>query len=219
MAAPVPKFTIRRLSLYLRQLETLSKRGVTTTKSRDLAASLELTDAQVRRDFACFGQFGRPGIGYHVNSLIDNIKTILGITQVLPVALVGVGNLGRALLMFKGFLPRGFLIKAAFDNDPAKIGQHVGDVRIQPVQEMASTIPSLGIQLAIISTTAENVNKTAEQLVSAGVRGILNFTAAQLRVPPNVEVTNVDLAVLLEGLAYYVNLPQEKRKEPPQRVP
>jgi len=199
----VPKFTIRRLSLYLRELENLERRDLTTTKSQDLAASLGLTDAQVRRDFAYFGQFGRPGVGYHVRSLIDHIKTILGIQRPQQVALVGVGNLGRALLLFKGFETRGFLISAAFDSDPAKVGDPVGQVNIQPLAEMQETVSAKDIKLGILATPETGAKRACELLVQAGVTGILNFTPIRLSTPEQVAVTNVDLAVMLEGLAYH----------------
>jgi redox-sensing transcriptional repressor len=191
----IPTRTVRRLSLYLRQLETFHHSDRRTISSKELGAALNLSDAQVRKDLAYFGQFGHPGIGYRVAELIHRVRRILGTDKVSNVLLVGVGNLGRALLAFRGFDQRGFEIVAAFDNDPAKIGLPVNSphpVHIQPVSEMSETIAARSIRVA-------------DMMVGAGIRGILNFAPVRIQVDPEVAVSSVDLAVQLEQLSFQLN--------------
>src|SRR3954451_8675613 len=134
----IPNPAVRRLSLYLRQLEAFERKGRRTVSSRQLGESLHLTDAQVRKDLAYFGQFGRPGIGYRVDELIAQVKRILGTDKTWNVLLVGAGNLGRALLAYKGFDQKGFRLASVFDADPAKIGKKHVPFVIQPLADLAA---------------------------------------------------------------------------------
>src|SRR3954453_7518016 len=147
---PVPNPAVRRLSLYLRQLEAFKRKDRRTISSKQLGESLGLTDAQVRKDFAYFGQFGHPGIGYRVEDLIAQVKRILGTDKTWNVLLVGAGNLGRALMAYRGFDTKGFRLVAVFDADPEKAGTHEGDFLIQPLTEMVGTIQRLNIRLGIL---------------------------------------------------------------------
>src|SRR5262249_23999245 len=147
---PVPNPAVRRLSLYLRQLESFKRKDRRTISSKQLGESLGLTDAQVRKDFAYFGQFGHPGIGYRVDDLIGQVKKILGTDKTWNVLLVGAGNLGRALLAYKGFDQKGFRLVAVFDADPSKVGKKQGSFTIQPLSEMASTVQKQSIRLGMI---------------------------------------------------------------------
>src|SRR5437868_7510599 len=135
-----PNPAVRRLSLYLRQLESFKRKDRRTISSRQLGESLGLTDAQVRKDLAYFGQFGHPGIGYRVDDLIAQVKRILGTDKVWDVILVGAGNLGRALMAYRGFDTKGFKIVAVFDADPAKVGKKHGPFTIQPLADLAATV-------------------------------------------------------------------------------
>src|SRR5438046_7775502 len=135
---PVPNPAVPRLSLYLRQLEAFKRKDRRTISSKQLGESLGLTDAQVRKDFAYFGQFGHPGIGYRVDDLIAQVKRILGTDKTWNVLLVGAGNLGRALMAYKGFDQKGFRLVAVFDADPAKVGKKQASFGIQPPSEMAA---------------------------------------------------------------------------------
>src|SRR5436190_2966498 len=147
----VPNPAVRRLSLYLRQLEGFKRKDRRTISSKQLGESLGLTDAQVRKDFAYFGQFGHPGIGYRVEDLISQVKRILGTDKTWNVLLVGAGNLGRALLAYKGFEQKGFRIVAIFDADPAKVGRKYGPLVIQSMNDLPVTVQKQQAKLAIVA--------------------------------------------------------------------
>jgi redox-sensing transcriptional repressor len=198
--------SVTRLSLYLRRLESLLRDGVTTVSSSQLGESLGVTDAQVRKDLAYLGNLGHPGIGYAAPELVPAIRRALGIDREWLTALVGVGNLARALLRYHGFLDRGFRIVAVFDADPAKIGQRVDGLEIHPPERMAPVIEATGAELGILAVPSESSQAVAEDLVAAGIRGVLNFAPTVLRLPPHVSVVSVDLTVQLEQLAFLVQL-------------
>src|SRR5688572_12268829 len=201
----IPNPAVRRLSLYLRQLEAFHKKDRRTISSKQLGESLGLTDAQVRKDLAYFGQFGHPGIGYRVEDLIAQVRKILGTDKTWNVLLVGAGNLGRALMAYKGFEKKGFRLAAVFDADPGKIGKKQGPFPIQPLSELSATIQSKNIRLGIMAVPADHAQDVADQLVAAGLRGILNFAPVSITVPSDVALTAVDLAVQLEQLSFQVN--------------
>src|SRR5690349_17006723 len=198
----VPNPAVRRLSLYLRQLEAFKKKDRRTISSKQLGESLGLTDAQVRKDFAYFGQFGHPGIGYRVDDLIAQVKRILGTDKTWNVMLIGAGNLGRALLAYKGFDQKGFRLVAVFDTDPSKVGRKQGSFTIQPLSDLAATVKKDNIKLAMLAVPADAAQDVADQVVSAGVRGLLNFAPVSLTVPADVALNAVDLAVQLEQLSF-----------------
>lgn len=200
----IPNPAVRRLSLYLRQLESFERSGRRTISSKQLGESLRLTDAQVRKDLAYFGQFGHPGIGYKVESLIIELRRILGTDKNWNVALIGAGNIGRAMSGYRGFDKKGFQVVAVFDNDPAKIGRKMGNFTIQPLSEIEQTVHQQNIRLAILAVPADNAQDVADQLIDAGVRGLLNFAPISLRVPSHVALQTVDMAVQLEQLAFQV---------------
>jgi redox-sensing transcriptional repressor len=203
---PIPNPAVRRLSLYLRQLETFRQKGRRTVSSKQLGASLNLTDAQVRKDLAYFGQFGHPGIGYRVEELIAQVKHILGTDKTSNVLLVGAGNLGRALIAYRGFDAKGFRLVAVFDNDSAKVGHRHGDFSVQPMSQLQDVVAKLNIRLGIIAVPADVAQDVADQLIAAGIRGLLNFAPVSLHVPADVAINAVDLAVQLEQLSFQVNL-------------
>jgi redox-sensing transcriptional repressor len=202
----VPNPAVRRLSLYLRQLEAFKRKDRRTISSKQLGGSLGLTDAQVRKDFAYFGQFGHPGIGYRVDDLIVQVRRILGTDKTWNVLLVGAGNLGRALLAYRGFENKGFKLVAVFDQDPGKIGKRQGSFVIQPIGELEKVVAEKQIRLAIIAVPADNAQDVADQLVAAGVRGLLNFAPVSITVPSDIALNAVDLAVQLEQLSFQVSL-------------
>src|SRR5687768_7254359 len=136
----IPNPAVRRLSLYLRQLESFQRKDRRTISSKQLGESLGLTDAQVRKDLAYFGQFGHPGIGYRVDELIAQVKRILGTDRTWNIVLVGAGNLGRALSSYRGFMAKGFRLVAVFDNDPGKVGKRLGPFTIQPLSDIPATV-------------------------------------------------------------------------------
>jgi redox-sensing transcriptional repressor len=195
---------VGRVSLYLRQLEVAQRQGQTTVSSSRLGAALGINDAQVRKDLAFFGQFGHPGVGYRTEELIPALRRILGIDRTWPTALIGLGNLGRALLKYRGFRNRGFQVVALFDNDPKKVGQKHDGLVVQPIDALPQVAAALGIDLAILSVPADVAQRVADAVVACGIPGIMNFAPMPLMVPPTVSVVAVDLSVQLEHLAYKV---------------
>ena len=203
-----PKAVVGRVSLYLRQLEAYQRQGHTTVSSSQLGEPLSIKNAQVRKDLAFFGQFGHPGIGYRIDELIDALRHILGIDHEWPLALVGLGNLGRALLKYRGFRTRGFLVVALFDNDVGKIGQNYDGLIVEPIESLPKVVALRKINLAILCVPAESAQRVADLLVASGIRGILNFAPVPLVVPPTVNLVGVDLSIQLENLAYKVQKSQ-----------
>ena len=200
----VPKAVVNRLSLYLRELQQLTRAGLETTSSTRLGELLGLTGAQIRKDLAYFGQFGYPGIGYRCHELIDQIRNILGTSHTWPVALVGVGNLGRALLRYKGFSLRGFEVVAVFDVDHSVVGSEVEGIPVFDVADLAEVIRQREIRLAVVAVPAAAAQQAADRLVEAGVEGILNFAPVTLSTPTHVTRVGVDLAIELEQLSFAV---------------
>src|ERR1700733_2534010 len=175
-----PKAVVGRMSLYLRQLEIYQRQGNTTVSSSQLGQPLSIKNAQVRKDLAFFGQFGHPGIGYRLPELIDALRHILGIDHDWPLALVGLGNLGRALLKYRGFRSRGFHVVALFDNDPEKIGQTFDGLTVEPVEALRKAVALRTVRLAVLSVPADAAQRVADQLVACGIHGILNFAPVTL---------------------------------------
>jgi redox-sensing transcriptional repressor len=199
-----PKAVVGRVSLYLRQLEVSQRKGHATISSSQLGSALGINDAQVRKDLAFFGQFGCPGIGYRVEELIAALRRILGIDRIWPTAMVGLGNLGRALIKYRGFRNRGFHVVALFDNDPKKLGQTHAGLIVQHIDDFPRVAAAQAISLAILSVPADAAQQVADQLVAGGILGILNFAPIPLAVPSSVNVMAVDLSIQLEHLAYKV---------------
>jgi redox-sensing transcriptional repressor len=200
----VPAAVVSRLSLYLRELQHLVVEGAQTTSSSQLGERLGFSDAQVRKDLAHFGNFGHPGIGYRCDELIAEIRRILGTDRRWSVALVGVGNLGRALLGYRGFSSQGFSLAAAFDSDPAKIGTVVEGMEILALERLAQVVAERKIELGLIAVPGPFAQAAADQLVAAGVGGIVNFAPVTLALPENVSQVGVDLARELEQVAFAV---------------
>jgi redox-sensing transcriptional repressor len=202
--ASVPKVVVSRLSLYLRELQRLQAAGQQTISSSQLGTLLGFSDAQVRKDLGFFGQFGYPGVGYRCDELIRAMRDILGTNHSWPVVMIGVGNLGQALLGYRGFGRQNFSIQAAFDADPAKVGQTVQGIRIQHIDELPEVVKSKGIRLGMIVVPAERAQEAADRLVAAGIEGIVNFAPVTLTLPPHVQIVSVDLAIELEQLSFAV---------------
>lgn len=202
--ASVPKAVVARLSLYLRELQILLRQGCETVSSIQLGKVLGFTDAQVRKDLAFFGQFGYPGIGYRCAELVNEIKKIMGTDRQWSVALIGCGNLGRALLGYRGFHQKGFKIVAAFDIDPAKTESDFEGIPVFDIDEMPKLAIEHQIRLAILAVPANAANEVAEKVSSAGIQGILNFAPVTLNPIDGVSAVGVDLAIELEQLCYSV---------------
>ena len=199
----VPDKTIRRLPIYLRGLLFLSEQGQQGVSSRNLAGCLGIDPSQIRKDFSYFGDFGTPGIGYKIEKLTKQINKILKLNVVRRVALVGVGKLGLVVLEYPGFGRYNFDIAAVFDTDPKKIGGKVKDVTIEDVSNLR-TLRRRKINLAIITVPRDAAQQTADALVRAGVRGILNFSPSYITVPEKVKMITIDIAMDLACLPYYI---------------
>ena len=200
----IPEATIIRLSVYSRHLTEVDRKGIVTTSSGEIADGVGVSPAQVRKDLAYFGEFGTRGVGYNVKDLRQQILKILGLSSNWSVALVGVGNLGLALSSYKGFKERGFVITSIFDADPEKVGTKVGNVEVQPIDQLQNTVRLNRTQIGIVAVPPSSAQEIVDQLICAGVSAILNFAPVVLNVPPEIELRNVDLAVNLEVLTFNV---------------
>ena len=202
--ATVPKAVVNRLSLYLRELQRLLQKDQATTSSNELGRVLGFTDAQVRKDLAYFGQFGYPGIGYRCDELIAAIRSILGTDRQWPVALIGVGNLGRALLGYKGFKRQGFAIEAAFDTDDRLVGQSIEGIPVFSMNQLPEIAKKNRMRLAVVAVPSHAAQDVADRIVAAGIEGILNFAPFTISLPATVHQVGVDLAIELEQLSFSV---------------
>jgi redox-sensing transcriptional repressor len=200
----IPKAVVKRLSLYSRILQHLERDKVDKVSSTDLADLLGLNSAQVRKDLATFGQFGIPGYGYQVTDLRKRIKQILGTDRNIPVALIGVGHLGTALLSYAGFQRQGFRVICAFDVvlNPAEHSRL--PVPVYAVDELEPRIAAHSISMAILTVPQEAAQEISDRLVAAGISAILNFVPMRLRTPDHVKVHYVDLAIEMESLSFYL---------------
>ncbi|MEK3881412.1 redox-sensing transcriptional repressor Rex [Paenibacillus sp. PL2-23] len=203
--AKISEAVVRRLPIYLQVLNELHSREIQTVSSQELGVKLDLNPAQIRKDLAYFGEFGRKGIGYDVIYLIEKIRQILKVNQTIKVALVGAGNLGLALCNYNKYAKDNMKIAAVFDVHPDKVGTHINQLIVQPMKELASVVESENIRIGIITVPAHEAQNVANQFIAAGVEGILNFAPAILRVPDDVRIHNADFTRELLSLAYYLN--------------
>jgi redox-sensing transcriptional repressor len=194
--------TVRRLSLYLRYLEEVGGRGVTTISSEDLAGLGGTTSAQVRKDLSFFGSFGKRGLGYPVPELVTRLRGILGLGHEWQVVIVGAGKIGSALAQYSGFSQRGFRVIAVYDNNPAKIGTMWDGHSVRDIATLAADAATTPPDIAVLAVPAGSAQDTTDLLVRAGIRGILNFAPVQLHVPAAVTVRSVNMAAELEVLSY-----------------
>ncbi|MBW2092493.1 MAG: redox-sensing transcriptional repressor Rex [Deltaproteobacteria bacterium] len=201
----IPEATITRLSNYSRNLEELLSDGVNVISSEKLAARCGVNSAQIRKDLAYFGEFGVRGVGYYVQDLLFEIKRILGLDKEWNLGLIGIGNLGSALIAHENFLRQGYHFVAAFDNDPVKIGKKLPNgLRVESIDKLSEIRKKTNIEIGVISTSAGTAQDIANRLIEADVRAILNFAPVQIKVPPGFRVENVDFTVKLDNLAYHL---------------
>jgi redox-sensing transcriptional repressor len=199
----IPDETVRRLPIYLRGLMVSADQGLEHISSKSLADFVGVQSWLIRKDFSYFGDFGTPGVGYNIERLAKEIKKILRLDMIRKAALVGVGDLGSALLAYPGFRIYGLDIVAAFDTDPKKVGKVVHGVRIEDVGRVG-TLARRGMSLAIVAVPRGAAQATADRLVTAGIRGILNFAPCKIAVPRRVKVITLDIAMELARLPYYI---------------
>jgi redox-sensing transcriptional repressor len=200
----IPDIVIGRLPLYLRALTHLRQEGHEVTSSHELGRLLGISSAQIRKDLSHFGGFGKQGTGYQIEYLINKLGQVLQIDQEWLVAVVGAGSLGSALAKYGGFAHRGFRIAWVFDSDPEKIGQKVGDLEVLPIERLAEILPAQKVQLAMLAVPAEYAQIVADQLVTAGVRAILNYAPININVPEQVRVEYIDPVIHMQHMTYYL---------------
>ena len=202
----IPKKTVYRLSLYLRCLEKLAEKDAETVSSDALAKAAGVKPTQLRKDLGYVGQFGTRGLGYGVGTLISAISGVLGTARLQPVVIVGVGNLGSALLKYSGFKREGFEIIAAFDLCPELVELRSGEssIPIMDVADLREYVAAHEVKMLILSVPGESAQQVANNAVEAGIQAILNFSPAVLQVPEDVIVNHVDLAVELENLSFFI---------------
>jgi len=196
--------TVGRLFVYLRGLLCLSQEGVGTVSSEALGARCHVKPSAIRKDLSYFGGFGKRGVGYDVEGLIKEIRAILKLGRLTKAALVGVGNVGRALLAYPGFKAEGFEVAVAFDKDARKVGRTANGVVIEDVAHLERRLGEEGIKLAIIAVPVPEAPRTVQRLVDAGVKAILSFAPCPLKMPEGVKLTCVDLAMEMARLVYHL---------------
>ncbi|MGB8354753.1 MAG: redox-sensing transcriptional repressor Rex [Chthoniobacteraceae bacterium] len=201
---PIPRKSIYRFSLYLRCLQGLHRDNVATVSSETLAKAAKVNPAQLRKDLTYLGHSGRRGFGYNVIELKDRIDSLMGTNQLTPIVLVGVGNLGAALVSYQGFEEVGFGIVGAFDSQSERLRPKDSPVPVHPMEDLPAFIAEHHITLAILAVPANSAQSVANQLVEYGIRGILNFSPVLLEVPDEVLSHNVNVAIELQNLAYFM---------------
>lgn len=204
MRPEIPRKAIYRLSVYFRGLQRLKANGIQTVSSEALAKAAGVKPTQLRKDLTYFGQFGTRGLGYDVNELAQMISDLLGTTSLQPVILVGVGNLGLALLSYRGFEKEGFEIVAAFDLDPERKRERDNAIPILGLESLVDLVKEKNIKMAILTVPAQAAQEATNTVVAAGISGILNFAPVTVDAPEHVTVNNVNLAIELENLSYFV---------------
>ena len=204
VGSEVPKVVIGRLPQYLRALTGLNFQGVGVVSSQQLGAHLQVTPAQIRKDLSYFGRFGKQGRGYPVEHLIERLRLILSLDRSWNVALVGVGRLGRAIVSYPGFAPEGFHVVCAFDSDPGVAGCTVDGVRIHPMADMRGVLHALSVRIAIVAVPAHAAQDVISQLVSCGIKAILNYAPTSAQVPATVHIQSIDPVLALQSMTYYV---------------
>ena len=201
----VPEVVILRLPLYIRALSEMFSEGQTVISSNKLGNRLQVTPAQIRKDLSYFGRFGKQGRGYKIASLIEELTNILGLNRQWNSCIVGVGRLGKAIINYPGFVPEGFKIIAAFDNDPSKIGQSVNEVEILSIKQLKSTVGENNIKIAILAVPASIAQDVITSLVDTKIKAILNYAPIAPKVPNTLILRNIDPVLSLQSMTYYLD--------------
>ena len=201
---PVPDIVVGRLPLYLRALSQMLEEGKTITSSQELGERLGISSAQIRKDLSQFGEFGKQGTGYSIIYLKEQLRLILKVDRLWDVALVGVGDLGRAVANYAGFQHRGFRIAAMYDNDPAKIGKQVGPFVIEDSAGLVEQVRRKGIHVAMLAVPAAAAQEVTDRLVEAGIHAILCYAPTSIAVPDRVKVQYIDPVLHLQRMTYHL---------------
>lgn len=201
---PIPEVVVARLPVYIQKLNQLMREGQQFVSSQEMADYLGVTSAQIRKDLSFFGGFGKKGKGYDVINLLETLRSILNLDQIWEVVLVGVGNLGQALLSYQGFSRQGFEIVMAFDNDPKVVGQTIAGIKVRDVTEMQNFTCPRKIPIGILTVPAANAQEMADKLIQCGVKAILNYAPVTLKVPEGIKLANIDPVLSLQTFTYYL---------------
>ncbi|SES03364.1 redox-sensing transcriptional repressor Rex [Salipaludibacillus aurantiacus] len=200
----IPQATAKRLPLYYRFLEGLQASGKHRVSSSELSEAVKVDSATIRRDFSYFGALGKKGYGYNVNYLLTFFRKTLDQDELTKVTLVGVGNLGTAFLNYNFSKSNNTRIEMAFDVADDKVGKEIGDVPVYHLDEFKNRIEDSNVEVVILTVPSQAAQSIADQLVEAGIKGILNFTPARISVPDDVRVHHIDLSVELQSLIYFL---------------
>lgn len=200
----IPDIVVGRLPQYLRSLQRMARENRQVTSSQEMGERLGISAAQIRKDLSQFGEFGKQGTGYHISYLIEQILNILHLNHDWDVVVVGAGDIGSAVARYKGFANRGFRVAMIFDCDPGKIGTQVGEFVVQDASLMVEKIQEAGIIIAMIATPANVAQAVTDQLITAGVKAILNYAPISLNVPWGIRVQYIDPAIHLQRMSYYL---------------
>jgi len=200
----VPDIVVGRLPLYLRALTQMAASGKEITSSQELGERLGISSAQIRKDLSQFGEFGKQGTGYNIAFLVDQLRRILKVDQVWDVALIGVGDLGRAIAHYGGFVDRGYRVVAVFDNDPTKIGTQVGTFTVLDAAKLVDEIRSRRIGVAMLAVPAKDAQHVSDRLVESGIRAILCYAPTSILVPRSIYVQYIDPVLHLQRMTYYL---------------
>ncbi|MDO9348329.1 MAG: redox-sensing transcriptional repressor Rex [Anaerolineales bacterium] len=200
----IPNIIVSRLPVYLRALNNMQTQGQQTTSSQELGEFVNVSAAQIRKDLSQFGEFGKQGTGYNIAFLIKKLGEILKVDRVWDVAVIGMGDMGRAIARYQGFTNRGFRVAMVFDSNPALIGQQVGGFVIQDAKTMVEAIREAGIKIAMLTVPAAAAQEVANQLIEAGVKAILDYAPISLSVLPGVMLQYLDPSIGLQRMTYYL---------------
>lgn len=204
MLLEIPEIVVERLPLYVRTLQRLADRDLEIVSSQELGEYLGVTPAQIRKDLSYFGRFGKQGRGYNVRRLLDELRQILGLDRSWSMALLGVGQLGKAILNYGGFEPQGFRVVEAFDNDLATIGQQIAGLTVRDIDGLPEVLSADPIDIGIVAVPAAQAQAMVDLLVAAGVKAILNYAPVSARVPPGVHVQAIDPVLALQSMVFYL---------------
>ncbi len=204
MIIEIPDVVIDRLPIYARALKLLERDGKEVVNSYELGAQLGVTPAQIRKDLSYFGRFGKQGRGYNVHRLLSELRQILGLEQQWTLALVGVGNLGRAILTYGGFAPEGFYIVEAFDANPEIVGQRVGQVVVRDVKEIPNVLRRSPVDIGIVAVPVTTAQEVIDTMVSCGIKAILNYAPVAARVRRDIHMRNIDPVLALQSMTFYL---------------
>ena len=211
MQRQIPEVVVSRLPMYVRGLAELHQDGIDFINSQDLGHRFGMSPDQIRKDLSYFGKFGRQGRGYNVALLLSELRQILGLDRQWCMAIVGVGRLGRAIMDYKGFVPRGFKIVAAFDKERNVIGKSVSGIVIQDMAELETAVREKKVDIAVVAVPSTEAQEVIDKLVRSGIKSILNYAPVYAYVPEDVRLEAIDPVLALQGMTYYLARSQDYR--------